>query len=67
MDFENLFELKTIIKFVVLGIGFIVLVFVSTDVWKWRIIFSLGGLMGLVIALSGSTLGRDHSLGGGRR
>lgn len=63
MGFEDFLEIKNLIKFGVLGIGLIVLVFVSTDIWKWRILLSAGGLIGLVIALSGATLGSDHGFG----
>ncbi len=66
MGFEEFLELKTLIKFVVLGIGLVILVFVSTDTWKWRILLSLSGLIGLMIALSGATIGKNHGFGGQR-
>lgn len=66
MGFHEFLEVKTLIKFGVLGIGLVFLVFVSTDIWKWRILLSLSGLVGLVIALSGSTIGKNHGFGGRR-
>ena len=64
MAFEDLFEIKTLIKFVVLGVGLIVLIFLSVDVWKWRIMLTLSGLVGLGLALSGATIGKPHGAGG---
>ncbi len=66
MGFEELFETKTLIKFGVLGILLVVLVFYVVDGWKWTILLSLSGLIGLALALSGATIGKKHGPGGFR-
>lgn len=66
MGYEELFEVKTMIKFGVLGLGLVVLIFYVVDGWKWTILLSLSGLVGLALALSGATIGRKHGPGGSR-
>ena len=66
MGFEDFLEVRTLIKFGVLGILVVALVFFIVDAWKWKILLSLSGLVGLALALSGKTIGRDHGFGGGR-
>ncbi len=66
MGYEDLFEVKTLIKFVVLGVLLVVLIFYVVEGWKWTILLSLSGLVGLALALSGATIGKKHGYGGGR-
>jgi len=66
MGFEDFLEIKTLIKFAILGIPLVVVIFMFAPTLKWKILLSLSGVVGLVIALSGKTIGKDHGLGGRR-
>ena len=66
MGYEELFEVKTMIKFGILGILLVGLVIYVVDGLKWTILLSLSGLIGLALALSGATIGKSHGPGGRR-
>lgn len=67
LAFTDLIETKTLIKFGVLFIPLAIYIIVFTDnTLKWKVLLTLGSFIGVAIALGGKTLGRDHSLTGGR-
>jgi len=62
MGFEEFLEIKTLIKFAVLGIPLVIFIFIFAPTLKWKLLLTFGAVLGLVIALGGGTIGRDHSL-----
>ena len=56
MDFNNLFQIGTIIKFAILFIPLEIWIFISAPSLKWILILTLGAIVGIVTALSGTTM-----------
>ncbi|HEC39523.1 hypothetical protein LCGC14_0538240 [marine sediment metagenome] len=66
MGFEELLETGNLIKFAILFIPLSIYIFYVADTLKWKLLLTVGVFIGVAIALSGKTLGREHSLGGRR-
>ena len=67
MDFFEVVDVKTIIKFLVLFVPLaIYILFFTENTLKWKVLLTFGSFIGVVIALAGKTLGRDHGFGGNR-
>ena len=62
MGLEEFYEIKTLIKFAVLGIPLVIFIIIFAPTLKWKLILSFGAIMGLVLALGGGTIGGNHSL-----
>ena len=58
MGFEDLLEIGTIIKFIFLFVPLTVFVFMFAPTLKWKLLLTLGGFIGVITALSGSSLRR---------
>ena len=58
MGFEEFLEIKTLIKFAVLFIPLTIFIFAFAPTLKWKLLLAFGGLIGVVTALSGSSLRR---------
>lgn len=56
MGFEEFLEVKTLIKFVVLIIPLTIFIFIFAPTLKWKLLLTFGGLIGVITALSGSSL-----------
>lgn len=56
MGFEEFLEVKTLIKFAVLMIPLTIFIFVFAPSLKWKLLLTLGGFIGVVTSLSGSSL-----------
>ncbi len=66
MSLDEFLEIKTLIKFGVLFVPLTIYIFWVVETFKWKLLLTLGAFIGIAIALSGKTLGRDHGLGRGR-
>ncbi len=56
MDFKELFEIGTIIKFVILFIPLTIFIFLFAPTLKWKLLLTLGGFIGVITALGGASL-----------
>ena len=56
MGYEELFEVKTMIKFGVLFVPLTIFIFMFAPTFKWKLLLSFGGLVGVLTALSGASL-----------
>lgn len=56
MGFEEFLEVKTLIKFAFLMVPLTVYIFIFAPSLKWKLLLTFGGFIGVVIALSGSSL-----------
>lgn len=60
MAFEELLEVKNIIKFVVLFIPLTLFIFFYAPDIKWKLLLTFGAFIGLATALGGGAIGRKH-------
>lgn len=58
MGFEDMLGAKFWIKFTVLIIPFVLFIFNFAPDIKWKIVLSLGGVIGIITALTGKGLRR---------
>ena len=56
MGFEEFLEIKTLIKFGVLFIPLTIFIFMFAPTLKWKLLLAFGGLIGVITALSGSSM-----------
>lgn len=56
MGLTDFFEIGTWIKFFVLSIPLVLFVFAFAPTFKWKLLLSLAGVIGIVFALSGTSL-----------
>ena len=56
MGFEEFLEVKTLIKFAFLMIPLTVFIFFFAPSLKWKLLLTLGGLIGVVTSLSGASM-----------
>lgn len=66
MGYEELFEVKNMIKFAFLFIPLTIFIFMFAPTLKWKLLLTFGGLVGVVTALSGGTIGKSHGFRGRR-
>jgi len=55
---ESLFDLKLWIKFAVLFVPLVIFIFAFAPTIKWKILFSIAGVIGILLALSGKSMRR---------
>ena len=60
MGMEEFYEPKTWLKLAILGIPLLIFILAFAPTLKWKIVLSIGGLLGMFIALSGSSLRRRN-------
>ena len=58
MGFEDFYDVKTWIKFAFLFIPLTIFIFMFAPTLKWKLLLAFGGLIGVITALSGSSLRR---------
>lgn len=54
------------IKFTILSVPLIIMMWFMAPALKWKILFTFAVPVGVGLALSGKSIGKDHGLGGRR-